>query len=118
MDCRLPWSDLKPVRGEINADYRDRIHHTVEMLNRHGLYVVLDTHFVTGLGLTSRRHWSARLGRFDAIGVVDSMFGLGRLPVSGQFTEARFPHGLLHLRINEYLDRGDIPEQTGRATLA
>src|SRR5262249_33760556 len=44
---RLPisWSELEPVRGEVNPDYLDHIQHTVDMLNRHGLYVVLDMHF-------------------------------------------------------------------------
>jgi endoglycosylceramidase len=53
---RLPisWSELEPVRGEINADYLDRIQQTVDMLNRHGLYVILDMHFSLD--------WSPRFG--------------------------------------------------------
>jgi endoglycosylceramidase len=53
---RLPisWSELEPVRGSVNAAYLDRIQNTVEMLNQHDLYVILDMHFSLD--------WSPRFG--------------------------------------------------------
>jgi len=50
----IDWSQLEPVRGRINQAYLDRVASTVAMLNRHGLYVVLDMHFRLG--------WSPRFG--------------------------------------------------------
>ncbi|MEA2647347.1 MAG: endoglycosylceramidase, partial [Chloroflexota bacterium] len=49
---RLPisWSLLEPVRGRIETAYVDRIVATVDMLNRHGLYVVPDMHFYPNWG--------------------------------------------------------------------
>ena len=41
----IDWSQLEPVRGRIDRGYLDRVAGTVAMLNRHGLYVVLDMHF-------------------------------------------------------------------------
>ena len=50
----IDWSQLEPVRGRIDEAYLDRVASTVSMLNRHGLYVVLDMHFRLG--------WSPRFG--------------------------------------------------------
>ena len=50
----IDWSQLEPVRGRINQPYLDHVASVVSMLNRHGLYVVLDMHFRLG--------WSPRLG--------------------------------------------------------
>ncbi len=54
----IDWSQLEPARGQINQTYLDRVAGTVAMLNRHGLYVVLDMHFRLG--------WSPRFGYSDA----------------------------------------------------
>lgn len=54
----IDWSQLEPTRGQINERYLDRVAGTVAMLNRHGLYVVLDMHFRLG--------WSPRFGYSDA----------------------------------------------------
>lgn len=54
----IDWSQLEPTRGRINDPYLDRVAGTVAMLNRHGLYVVLDMHFRLG--------WSPRFGYSDA----------------------------------------------------
>jgi len=45
---RLPivWSLLEPRRGQFDASYLDRVVAAVSMLNAHGLYVVLDMHFL------------------------------------------------------------------------
>ncbi|MFN2581780.1 MAG: glycoside hydrolase family 5 protein [Candidatus Dormibacteria bacterium] len=45
---RLPiaWSLLEPHRGHYDASYLDRITAVVTLLNEHGLYVVLDMHFL------------------------------------------------------------------------
>lgn len=50
----IDWAQIEPVRGRINQAYLDRVTETVAMLNRHGLYVVLDMHFRLG--------WSSRFG--------------------------------------------------------
>jgi hypothetical protein len=50
----IDWSQLEPVRGRFDRAYLDRVAGTVAMLNRHGLYVVLDMHFRLG--------WSPRFG--------------------------------------------------------
>jgi endoglycosylceramidase len=50
----IDWSQLEPVRGRINQPYLDHVASVVAMLNRHGLYVVLDMHFRLG--------WSPRFG--------------------------------------------------------
>jgi hypothetical protein len=44
----IEWARLEPVRGHIDQNYLDRIVSTVDMLNRHRLYVVLDMHFRLG----------------------------------------------------------------------
>ena len=56
----IDWSQLEPVRGHINQPYLDQVASTVDMLNRHGLYVVLDMHFRLG--------WSPRFGYSGAPG--------------------------------------------------
>jgi hypothetical protein len=56
----IDWSQLEPERGRINQAYLDRVASTVSMLNRHGLYVILDMHFRLG--------WSPRLGYSGAPG--------------------------------------------------
>jgi hypothetical protein len=56
----IDWSQLEPVRGRIDDRYLDRLAATVAMLNRHGLYVVLDMHFRLG--------WSPRFGYSGAPG--------------------------------------------------
>ncbi len=56
----IDWAQLEPVRGRIDQRYLDRIANTVAMLNRHGLYVVLDMHFRLG--------WSPRFGYSGAPG--------------------------------------------------
>lgn len=56
----IDWSQLEPVRGHINQPYLDRMANTVDMLNHHGLYVVLDMHFRLG--------WSPRFGYSGAPG--------------------------------------------------
>jgi endoglycosylceramidase len=45
---RLPivWSELEPVRGRFDDSYLDRITAAVSLLNRNGLYVVFDMHFL------------------------------------------------------------------------
>jgi endoglycosylceramidase len=45
---RLPiaWSRLEPVRGRIDGGYLDLVAATVAMLERHGLRVVLEMHFL------------------------------------------------------------------------
>lgn len=50
----IDWAQLEPARGRIDQRYLDRIASTVELLNRHGLYAVLDMHFRLG--------WSPRFG--------------------------------------------------------
>ena len=56
----IDWSQLEPVRGRIDQTYLDRLAGTVSILNRHGLYVVLDMHFRLG--------WSPRFGYSGAPG--------------------------------------------------
>jgi Cellulase (glycosyl hydrolase family 5) len=56
----IDWAQLEPQRGHIDRRYLERIADTVAMLNRHGLYVVLDMHFRLG--------WSPRLGYSGAPG--------------------------------------------------
>jgi endoglycosylceramidase len=45
---RLPvaWSRLEPVRGVVDAAYLESIAHVVSMAETHGMYVVLDMHFL------------------------------------------------------------------------
>lgn len=52
---RLPisWGLLEPTRGVIDRHYLERIAATVDMLNRNGLYVIFDMHFLD---------WSAHYG--------------------------------------------------------
>jgi hypothetical protein len=50
----IDWSQLEPDRGRINQAYLDRVAGAVTMLNRHGLWVILDMHFRLG--------WSPRFG--------------------------------------------------------
>ncbi len=52
---RLPisWARLEPERGRIDQGYIDRIQSTVAMLNRHGLWVVLDLHIGVAWGTRS-----------------------------------------------------------------
>jgi endoglycosylceramidase len=49
---RLPlsWSLIEPTRGRFSADYLDRIVAAVQLLNRHGLYVIPDMHFYPNWG--------------------------------------------------------------------
>jgi endoglycosylceramidase len=49
---RLPisWSRLEPERGRIDEAYLDQIAETVDLLNRHGLYVILDFHMYLAWG--------------------------------------------------------------------
>jgi endoglycosylceramidase len=56
----IDWAQLEPDRGHIDQGYLDRVAATVSMLNRHGLYVVLDMHFRLG--------WSPRFGYSGAPG--------------------------------------------------
>jgi aryl-phospho-beta-D-glucosidase BglC (GH1 family) len=53
---RLPiaWSGLEPRLGRIDTQYLDAIAATVERINSHGLYVVLDLHVTLS--------WSPRFG--------------------------------------------------------
>lgn len=50
---RLPisWSRIEPQRGHFDGAYLDQIASAVAMLERHGLYTVLDMHFLPGWGL-------------------------------------------------------------------
>ena len=50
---RLPisWSRIEPRRGQIDWAYLDLIAHSVSLLERDGLYTVLDMHFLPGWGL-------------------------------------------------------------------
>ena len=50
----IAWSRLEPVRGQVDSDYIDHITRTVDLLNRHGMYVVLDLHVTLA--------WSPRFG--------------------------------------------------------
>jgi len=45
---RLPiaWSRLEPVRGQVDESYLDEIARYVSMAETHGMYVVLDMHFL------------------------------------------------------------------------
>ena len=58
---RLPisWGLLEPVRGSVDQNYLERIAAAVDMLNRNGLYVVFDMHFLD---------WSAHYGGSGAPG--------------------------------------------------
>ena len=56
----IDWSQIEPQRGRIDQAYLDRVAATVELINRHGLYVVLDMHFRLG--------WSPRFGYSGAPG--------------------------------------------------
>lgn len=46
----ISWALLEPRPGQIDARYLDRIQRAVEMLERHGLRVVLDMHIGIGWG--------------------------------------------------------------------
>jgi hypothetical protein len=50
----IDWAQLEPGRGRIDQGYLDRVASTVQLLNRHRLYAVLDMHFRLG--------WSPRFG--------------------------------------------------------
>jgi endoglycosylceramidase len=50
----IDWAQLEPTRGRVDRGYLDRVASTVDLLNRHGLYAVLDMHFRLG--------WSPRFG--------------------------------------------------------
>jgi endoglycosylceramidase len=73
---RLPiaWSRLEPVRGRVDHGYLEQVAATVDLLNRHDLYVVLDMHFSLG--------WSPRFGGSGAPtwAVVPRVPALGWLP--------------------------------------
>ncbi len=56
----IDWSQLEPVRGQIDERYLDRVAAAAAMLNQHGLYVVLDMHFRLG--------WSPAFGYSGAPG--------------------------------------------------
>ena len=49
---RLPisWSLIEPIRGRIDSEYLDRIVAAVQLLNRHGIYVIPDMHFYPNWG--------------------------------------------------------------------
>lgn len=49
---RLPisWSSIEPRRGQIDRSYIERVAATVSLLERHGLYSILDMHFLPGWG--------------------------------------------------------------------
>ena len=70
---RLPisWALLEPQRGVIDRTELDRIAATVAMLNRHGLYVVLDMHVLD---------WSTR---YRGSGAPDWATGPGWLDTGG-----------------------------------
>jgi hypothetical protein len=56
----IDWAQLEPERGRVNQTYLNRVADAVTMLNRHGLYVILDMHFRLG--------WSPRFGYSGAPG--------------------------------------------------
>jgi aryl-phospho-beta-D-glucosidase BglC (GH1 family) len=56
----IDWAQLEPERGRIDRTYLERVATAVDVLNRHGLYVVLDMHFRLG--------WSPRFGYSGAPG--------------------------------------------------
>jgi aryl-phospho-beta-D-glucosidase BglC (GH1 family) len=56
----IDWAQLEPERGRVDRTYLERVATTVDMLNRHGLYVVLDMHFRLG--------WSPHFGYSGAPG--------------------------------------------------
>jgi len=56
----IDWAQLEPQRGHIDRTYLERVATTVDLLNRHGLYVVLDMHFRLG--------WSPQFGYSGAPG--------------------------------------------------
>jgi endoglycosylceramidase len=56
----IDWAQLEPERGRIDRTYLERVATTVDMLNRHGQYVVLDMHIRLG--------WSPSLGYSGAPG--------------------------------------------------
>jgi aryl-phospho-beta-D-glucosidase BglC (GH1 family) len=56
----IDWAQLEPQRGHIDHPYLERVATIVDMLNRHGLYVVLDMHFRLG--------WSPQFGYSGAPG--------------------------------------------------
>lgn len=50
----IDWYHIEPVRGRIDRAYLEHVRQVVDLFNRHGLYVVLDMHFLL--------NWSARFG--------------------------------------------------------
>lgn len=42
----IDWYHIEPVRGQIDQSYLDRVQKAVELFNQHGMYVVLDMHFL------------------------------------------------------------------------
>jgi endoglycosylceramidase len=50
----IDWYHIEPVRGHIDQAYLDRVRQVADLFNRHGMYVVLDMHFLL--------NWSARFG--------------------------------------------------------
>lgn len=50
----VDWYHIEPVRGRIDQAYLDRVSRAVDLFNRHGLYVVIDMHFLL--------NWSPRFG--------------------------------------------------------
>lgn len=56
----IDWSQLEPVRGQIDDRYLDQVAAATATLNQHGLYVVLDMHFRLG--------WSPAFGYSGAPG--------------------------------------------------
>ncbi|HEV7677535.1 MAG TPA: cellulase family glycosylhydrolase [Candidatus Dormibacteraeota bacterium] len=68
---RLPvaWSRLEPERGHIDGTYLDEVQRDVAMLEAHGLYVVIDMHFVDWgpqFGGTGAPRWATIAGVPDA----------------------------------------------------
>ena len=53
----ITWSQIEPQRGVFSTAYLDRIARVVKLCSAHGLYVVLDMHFMT---------WSAKYGGIGA----------------------------------------------------
>ena len=83
---RLPiaWSRLEPRRGQIDMDYLDAIASTVERINQHNLYVVLDLHVTLA--------WSPRFGGAGAPGWATlPLVPEVRWGKSGDWTEAASP---------------------------
>ncbi|MBV8528431.1 MAG: cellulase family glycosylhydrolase, partial [Candidatus Dormibacteraeota bacterium] len=69
---RLPiaWSMLEPHRGVFSQDYLDRIAAAVSLLTSHGLYVVLDMHFLgwsPAYGGSGAPNWATVAGVPDPV---------------------------------------------------